>query len=603
VSQPAAKLIGPLGASESGLETDGAGPAALLDVEALIGSFPGPAAVTDQRGRCLATNAIGTVFAEVLAVSEGVELAAYVADCAAIGRSAQQKISLHTGIEARTFDLTIIPVTLGDPNRHGSVHKNEPGAVLLAHDVSHEQTLSSALVASRQLFRDLVECSADFAWETDVQGRFSYVSPNGVLGFTGSELAGRDPVDVFSIAGHQAVAFTSDHRLDDAEIWVTDKEGRAACLQVSALPVLKDGAWAGCRGVCHDVTEARQYETALAQAYEREHVIAEIVDAMRVEGRSTDMLQTAVQRTGKTLKANLCWITRVMSDRTLYCAAMWPPDGTETPTAAVDQIDAVLEGWCEDQGGEAIEVRHDGHSVLIGPCRIGQQLNGAICLVRPLEGAPWSETDKALLEGVARQLGIALTQVGHREELERLSRTDELTGLLNRRAFEPIVERQLAQAYRHDHQCALLYLDLDNFKQVNDRLGHHAGDALLTLFADTLTETSRLGDRVCRLGGDEFALWLDETDEAGAVVKAERIIGDLAAAWQALYPDGPAVGVSVGIAMTESGVRETFHQFMSRADQAMYAAKKTGKMRWTLAAPPELQSDEPHVDERGVDAC
>jgi diguanylate cyclase (GGDEF)-like protein len=269
----------------------------------------------------------------------------------------------------------------------------------------------------------------------------------------------------------------------------------------------------------------------------------------------------------------------------------------------VDRVDVVLESWREDQGGEAIEVHHGGQSMLIGPCRIGQQLNGAICLVRPVDGAPWSDTDRALLEGVARQLGIALTQVGHREELERLSRTDELTGLLNRRAFEPVVERQLAQAYRHNRHSALLYLDLDNFKQVNDHLGHHAGDALLTLFADALTETSRLGDRVCRLGGDEFALWLDETDESGAVVKADRIIENLTAAWQARYPGGPAVGVSIGIAMTDFNIHETFHQFMSRADQAMYTAKKSGKMRWTLAAPPEPQSDGPHVDERGVDAC
>lgn len=598
MSQPAAKLFGPPGSSVAGLDPGTGSLTAVLDIEALIGSFPGPAAVADRRGHCLATNAAGAVLAEVLAAAEGAELVAFVADCAAAGRSAHQKISLDSSGEVRTFDLTVIPVVMD-----GAALPAGAGAVLLSHDVSHEQKLSSALVASRQLFRDLVECSADFAWETDALGRFSYVSPNGLLGFSGSELAGKDPVDVFSVANAQASAFTTERRMEDAEIWVTDKQGRDACLQVSALPVVRDGVWIGSRGVCHDVTEARQYETALAQAYEREHLIAEIVDAMRIEGRSTDMLNTAVRRSGTTLKAELCWITRVMPDGALHRAAIWPDDGSGQLAGSENHIDAVLEGWCEDQGGEAIEVRHGDKSILIGPCRIGQQLNGAICLVRPAAGMPWLPTDRALLEGVARQLGIALTQVGHREELERLSRTDELTGLLNRRAFEPVVERGLSLAYRHGHICGLLYLDLDNFKQVNDQLGHHAGDALLSRFAAVLEETSRLEDRVCRLGGDEFALWLDETDEAGAIVKAERIIADLADAWRTRCPDGPSVGVSVGIAMTDPGVHETFHQFMSRADQAMYTAKKAGKTCWSLALPPESPSDLAHAKEGSVDEC
>ena len=146
-------------------------------------------------------------------------------------------------------------------------------------------------------------------------------------------------------------------------------------------------------------------------------------------------------------------------------------------------------------------------------------------------------------------------------------------------------------------------MDLDNFKQVNDQLGHHAGDALLSQFAVSLQGTSRLGDRVCRLGGDEFAVWLDETDEPGAIIKAERIIANLTDTWRARCPNGPHVGVSIGIAMTDPGVDENFHQFMSRADQAMYAAKKAGKTRWALASPPETPTDLPRAEEGSVDEC
>ncbi len=575
-----------------------------LDMTALISTFPGPAAVTDGHGVCLASNESGAMLADVLADPEGEAFKQLIVQCITQGRASQQKLSLDNGGEVLVVDMTILPLASNDSANAASHPLSLSRAVVLAHDVSHEHKLSSALVASRQLFRDLVECSADFAWETDQDGLFTYVSPNGVLGFSAGELAGRDPVDTLTVSRTQSAAFSTRQRIDNAEIWVIDAQGRDACLEVAAVPVFRDNEWIGSRGVCRDMTEARQYETALAQAYEREHVIAEIVDAIRVEGDSAEMLNTAARRSGTTLKADYCWIKRVVHDGDMVRAAHWCANDNEDDSAKSDvHVESLLRGWNANQGGEAIELCHGDKSILVGPCRVGEKLNGAICLVRKEGDEPWSSTDRALLEGVARQLGIALTQIGHREELERLSRTDELTGLLNRRAFEPIVHRRMAQANRHDRVCGLLYLDLDNFKQVNDQLGHHVGDELLTRFAESLQDDSRLGDRAARLGGDEFALWLDETDQEGAVIKAEHVIDNLKRFWHDQYSDGPFVGVSIGIAVTNPAEPETFEQFINRADQAMYQAKRLGKMRWALAPSPALTTDLPCAEERGVDEC
>jgi len=171
-------------------------------------------------------------------------------------------------------------------------------------------------------------------------------------------------------------------------------------------------------------------------------------------------------------------------------------------------------------------------------------------------------------------LGVALQQFAHRAELEALSRTDGLTGLLNRRAFETDLGNRLGHG---DAGGALFYVDLDNFKPVNDVHGHQKGDEALVAVADMLTGCCRPGDLVARFGGDEFALWLERTDEDGARARAvdmldsSKILRRFSGA-----PDRP-LGISVGIAVRPRGARETLADMTLRADAAMYDIKHNGK--------------------------
>ena len=159
-------------------------------------------------------------------------------------------------------------------------------------------------------------------------------------------------------------------------------------------------------------------------------------------------------------------------------------------------------------------------------------------------------------------------------------RRDPLTGLPDRTALALRLRRTLARSRRRGQHCAVLFLDLDRFKQVNDRLGHLVGDLLLVAVARRLESCLRPGDTVARLGGDEFAVLLGVTDVEDAAGVAERI---LAALRPGIEVEGEIVEVraSLGIAVSGSGERDAV-DLLREADQAMYAAKRLGRGRAEL---------------------
>ena len=129
----------------------------------------------------------------------------------------------------------------------------------------------------------------------------------------------------------------------------------------------------------------------------------------------------------------------------------------------------------------------------------------------------------------------------------------------------------------------LIFLDLDRLKQLNDRLGHEAGDAALVLTAGLLRRTFRPADLVARLGGDEFALWLDGSDELTAAERAERLRTGLPAELTHLTAGDPrGMTLSIGIASRPGGGGEDLESMIQRADQAMYEVKRLGGGQWRV---------------------
>jgi diguanylate cyclase (GGDEF)-like protein/PAS domain S-box-containing protein len=176
-----------------------------------------------------------------------------------------------------------------------------------------------------------------------------------------------------------------------------------------------------------------------------------------------------------------------------------------------------------------------------------------------------------------------IQDISERKQLEErlvfLADHDEMTGLPNRRRFREEVERGVAYGERYGHPGAMLLLDLDNFKDVNDSLGHHVGDRLLVAVAARLGTRLRRTDILGRIGGDEFAALLPQAEPAQALRVAEEVLEEVTTAAYALDGHVVTAGASIGVALFRPGLGIDADDLQIRADVAMYAAKREGGNR------------------------
>jgi diguanylate cyclase (GGDEF)-like protein/PAS domain S-box-containing protein len=184
------------------------------------------------------------------------------------------------------------------------------------------------------------------------------------------------------------------------------------------------------------------------------------------------------------------------------------------------------------------------------------------------------------VNGIVLNARDSTDRVRLEEELTRQAFHDGLTGLPNRALFRDRLDQALARSARSGDVFIVLLLDLDGFKQVNDSLGHDAGDEMLRQVAGRLTEVTRPGDTLARLGGDEFALLLEGSNEAQAVNLTRRLIANLSEPMNVADHE-LAVGTSVGIAIHAGGEGDS-EELVRNADVAMYAAKEAGRGRYEV---------------------
>jgi diguanylate cyclase (GGDEF)-like protein len=207
---------------------------------------------------------------------------------------------------------------------------------------------------------------------------------------------------------------------------------------------------------------------------------------------------------------------------------------------------------------------------------------GAVVLriVGDLERQTGVELEATLMEQLSFAVvaGIAIFAFAHvrrsQVQLHELATHDSLTRVLNGRAFAARLGHELERSRRYGRPVAVAYLDLDNFKTVNDTRGHQTGDAVLRLVADTIRRAVRQADVVGRLGGDEFAVLMPEADGAEAAAVAHRLAADLATT----FPGSPTVTASIGVISCTSKTADA-DAVLRSADQAMYEAKRAGKNR------------------------
>ncbi len=217
-----------------------------------------------------------------------------------------------------------------------------------------------------------------------------------------------------------------------------------------------------------------------------------------------------------------------------------------------------------DSGGRPL-------AIPIGP----EGRDGAVLYLTP-RGEDFEDEARELAHWLGSQASIALENERLHRLVERQANTDGLTELPNRRHFEEVMEGEISRAERFGGHLALILADLDDFKQVNDRNGHQAGDDVLRTFADILRATVRDIDLPARYGGEEFAILLPQTDLEGAHRLAERLRRALAARPMTTHPGGlVAVTASFGVAAFPDA--QTPAALFAAADEALYRAKSSGK--------------------------
>jgi diguanylate cyclase (GGDEF)-like protein len=227
----------------------------------------------------------------------------------------------------------------------------------------------------------------------------------------------------------------------------------------------------------------------------------------------------------------------------------------------------------------------DGRPILVAVCYARFGANAGIALWRSPGSRGWDSEDSLLITAAAHLIRMVLEHEAIQLDMARQARTDPLTGLLNRRAFLEEMARHVDRLDREEQPGTLLFADLDDFKPVNDRLGHEVGDQVLLSAAKILCNTFRPSDLVARLGGDEFAVWMNGADHLTAAERADHLCKEVPNALRELTAEGGTTPtVSIGLATRAAASHEPVESLLRRADQAMYEVKRAGRGHWRVAS-------------------
>jgi diguanylate cyclase (GGDEF)-like protein len=253
-----------------------------------------------------------------------------------------------------------------------------------------------------------------------------------------------------------------------------------------------------------------------------------------------------------------------------------PPDGRLARSITMSYTYPELER--DAQEGEGII--HAGLAVPL-PGETGTL--GYLTVFTRSKGHSYSDDEVRQLEALALRAGPAVENARRFREARQLADLDALTGLHNRRFFHETLSRECARAHRYERKLSLIIFDLDDFKEVNDRIGHLAGDSVLSEAAERVRGVVRTADVACRVGGDEFGVILPESSLEDADQLYRRIQNAVSS-----RPIGQAGKLYLSAGVAELRAEDDPVAFFQRADDALYRAKEAGKGRVVAANTPKL---------------
>lgn len=420
------------------------------------------------------------------------------------------------------------------------------------------ESSGEALTESEERFRSLVESSSDWIWEIDAEGRYVYASPKikDLLGYEPEEILGKTPFDLMPsdeakrLAPGFATIVAGRRQFTALENLNMHKDGRVVVLETSGVPILnEDGTLRGYRGIDRDITKRKRAEEALNKSAQRLALHFQQTPLAVIEW-DADFKVVAWNPAAK-------GVFGYAEAEALGHSAM----ELILPESAKDHVAEIWHALLTRQGGF-------------------RSTNENLTKDGKIIYCEWYNTP--LIDGNGQVIGVAslaqdvTEQKKAEQQLRYLAYFDDLTGLPNRTLFNDRLCQAMAAADRHQQLVAVMFMDLDNFKMVNDTLGHEAGNLLLQAVAARLKSSFRDGDTVARLGGDDFAVVLADLSNADdAAQVAQKILAGLKAPFSISGSELFAT-LSIGITLYpfDGG---SIPNLLRNADSAMYHAKELGR--------------------------
>ncbi|HEY5339953.1 MAG TPA: diguanylate cyclase [Candidatus Aquilonibacter sp.] len=502
----------------------------------------------------------------------------------------------HFDTSAKHRDGTVIPLECYVfPARSASAIV---GVFIQARDIVALRSAESSLTINQQKFRSLFEYHPDGIMELKATGDISRVnvSLEGETGYYGEQVVGKPWTELIAPERREAAVELLNNAMRgeaaEEDSLLLDRLGNRLDVQLKLVPLHVGTQIHGAYAIFKNVTAQRSAERAIAAQSERLRRLY-LVAASR--GETLDEQIDAALSLGVELFGwDIGYVTQSQRDRVLIRAASGEAmltKGTIYPARASIShhvIDRRSPFFVQDM--EAPEWRDDParstapwRSYLGIPLTVFDVAYGALIFAsrRPrAEGIDPSERDMAQLIGLF--VSAALERASQNERIEQMAFNDALTGLPNRILFNDRIEHTIATARRYARGFAVMYLDVDHFKAINDKYGHTVGDSALQEVARRLRLATRESDTISRFGGDEFVILQPIVDGPSDAADLARKLS--VAMQEPVIVDGVQhkVRLSIGIALFPSD-GSTIEELMEASDRALYRAKKDGRNRWCFA--------------------
>ena len=469
------------------------------------------------------------------------------------------------------------------------------GIIIYGLDISDRKRAEHALQQSNERFRGLVESTSDWVWEMDANGVFTYVSPQikVLLGYEQQDVVGKTMFDF--MPDDESVGmkeqFVELVTRQDAMMALgyhgMHKNGLLRILENNGVPFFNEaGKLLGYRGIGRDITERQQTEQALIK-------LAEGISSRSSEG----FFRSLVNHLADTLSVDYVIVVEIDEEN--------PAIGSTIAVCAlgesVENFRYEFEGTpCQNVLAPEFCVYENGVQKMFPQDQMLVDLKVEAYMGVPLVNAegkamghmallhrkPFENLEfvKSIFQIYGIRAAAELERRLNEHRLQYLAHFDHLTGLPNRTLFIDRLENALTRASWWERLVAVMFVDLDHFKAINDAQGHAVGDAVLKAAARRLQNCLREGDSVARLGGDEFVILLDDVaQEQDVIMVSEKLVQAFA---EPFSIDGFEYYLSISIGVSVSPRDGSNHEdLMHHADLAMYVAKEEDVSNYRLYEP------------------